>query len=100
MVNHFRQSTHSLPLSSECNSEQAAAKELGFSQLSWDNKSGKEKQPASFDKYFKTLTHKERLAAVVLGYTGTNWDNDSGSELQPISRDMSWSKLEACGEHF
>ena len=73
---------------------------LGFSQRSWDNDSGKEKQPALFDKYWDSLSHKERLAGVLLGYTGTSWDNDSGSELQPTSLDMSWFKLEACGEHF
>ena len=82
---------------SDCNSEQNAARVLGYNQVMWDNLSGNETQPASFDKYWAELTGKERAAAVVLGYEATVWDNESGSEPQPASANKHWAKLTACG---
>ena len=75
------------------NSEQAAAEVLGYTQVSWENLSGIEPQPASLLKSWSELTHSERVAAVVLGYTGKVWDNESGSEQQPASFYKSWAEL-------
>ena len=83
---------------SGCNSKQVAAGILGYTQVSWDNQSGKEKQPASADKHWAALTQHERLAAMVLGYTRATWDNESGSESQPLSADKHWAELTACGD--
>ena len=85
------------PLSG-CNSEQAAAGVLGFTQVSWDDVSGEEKQPVSSDKYWKSLTQHQQAAAIVLGYTKAIWDNMSGSEPQPASAYKGWSELTSCGE--
>ena len=85
------------PLSG-CNSEQAAAGVLGYTQVSWDNLSGEEKQPVSSDKYWTGLTQHQQAAAIVLGYTKTTWDNMSGSEPQPTSAYKGWSELTSCGE--
>ena len=59
---------------SGCNSEQVAAGILGYTQVSWDNESGKEQQPSSAKKRWTQLTFQERAAAAVLGYTGSMWD--------------------------
>ena len=83
---------------SGCNSEQVAAGILGYTQVSWDNKSGKEQQPVSADKAWAALTQHERSAAMVLGYTRATWDNKSGSESQPASADKHWAELTACGD--
>ena len=69
----------------------------------WDNAFGKERQPASADKYWASLTESEKAAAVLLGYIGTIWDNESGSEPQPVSAIKHWDELTSCGEaeiHF
>ena len=83
-----------------CKSEQAAARLLGYSQRSWDNISGKEKQPSSGYKYWSKLTVQEKKAAMILGYTAKTWDNSSGKEKQPASANKYWAKLSACGEHL
>ena len=83
---------------SGCNSEQVAAGILGYTQVSWDNESGKEQQPVSADKAWAALTQHERSAAMVLGYTRATWDNKSGSESQPASADKHWAELTACGD--
>jgi len=83
---------------SGCNSEQVAAGILGYTQVSWDNESGKEQQPVSADKPWAALTQHERSAAMVLGYTRAMWDNKSGSESQPASADKHWAELTACGD--
>ena len=80
-----------------CNREQKAARVLGYIQVTWDNVSGNERQPASINKYWAELTDKERAAAVVLGYNEKVWDNESGLELQPVSTNKHWVKLTACG---
>ena len=84
--------------SSGCKDERAAARALGYTQVSWDNKSGKEKQPASEDKSWAALTQHERAAAMVLGYTRTMWDNKSESEADSASAAKHWAELTACGE--
>ena len=84
--------------SAGCNSEQKAAQVLGYTQVAGDNASGKERQPASADKYWANLTDSEKAAAVVLGYNGTIWDDESGSEPQPVSAIKYWDELTSCGE--
>ena len=71
---------------------------LGYTQVSWDDASGEETQPASGDKHWANLTETEKVAAMFLGYTGTIWDNDSGSEPQPASAIKHWDELTSCGE--
>ena len=83
---------------SGCDSEQAAAKMLGFTKTSWDDVSGKEKQPSSEDKAWYQLTHSERMAAVRLGYREKSWDNESGKQKKPYSDSKHWSELTTCGE--
>ena len=90
---------HSFSLSlSECFGEQAAAAALGYTQVSWDNLSGKEQQPFSSIKSWAALVATEKAAAVLLGYNQRTWDNDSGSEPRPASAFKSWSELAACGD--
>ena len=71
---------------------------LGYTQVSWDNLSGKEQQPWSSIKSWAALKSYEIAAAMLLGYTATTWDNESGSEVQPASADKSWGELTACGD--
>ena len=70
-----------------CKDERAAARMLGYTQASWDNDSGLEKQPASSEKYWGQLTHDERAAAAVLGYNDPNWD------VSPASMRKTWIEL-------
>ena len=81
---------------SACIGEKAAAVVLGFTQVSWDNLSGKEQQPSSSSKSWAALTEAETAAAVLLGYSQTTWENDSGSEPRPASTSKSWSELTTC----
>ena len=69
---------------------------MGYTQVSWDNESGKEKQPSSAKKRWDKLTHLERVAAVVLGYTGSMWDK-GGKKHQPASASKYWAELTSCG---
>merc|ERR550537_790057 len=46
-----------------CKSEQSAAEVLGYTQVAWDNVSGKEPQPSAALKYWAELTDKEKAAA-------------------------------------
>ena len=89
--------TFTFTLTPACNSEQAAAAVLGFSQAAWDNLSGQERQPWSASKSWLELSVNEKIAAVLLGYTQRSWDNDSGSEPQPASAVKRWTELTACG---
>ena len=79
-----------------CKNEQKAAAALGYTQLIWDNVSGKEKQPASVDKRWAKLTDSEKAAAVVLGYTEKIWDK-GGTKDQPASAGKYWAELSSCG---
>ena len=99
---HMHTYTHAQKsgLCAVCKSEQAAAAALGYTQVSWDNASGEEKQPASTEKAWAELTAKEKAAASVLGYTAKSWDNDSGEEPQPASfNDKYWDELYTCGQN-
>ena len=71
---------------------------LGYTQIAWENLSGKETQPSSENKTFAELTHGERVAAVNLGYTGKTWDDESGKEKEPASSNKYWAGLSTCGE--
>ena len=81
-----------------CTSEQAAARVLGYTPVSWDDLSGAETQPWSSIKSWAVLTEKERAAAAVLGYTAITWDDDSGTEPQPILVYKKWSELSSCAD--
>ena len=70
---------------------------MGYTQVSWDNDSGQERQPISATKSWAALTNDEKQAAVLLGYTQQSWDNESGLEQQPHSSFKSWRELTACG---
>ena len=83
-------------LPSVCESQQVAARALGYTDASWDNLSGDELQPWSSIKSWVHLTESEKAAAVVLGYTAVTWDNVSGAEAQPASSDKEWSGLISC----
>ena len=73
-----------------CTDEQKAAGVLGYTQVSWDDESGKEPQPSSTDKGWVQLSDKERAAAVSLGYTQAIWD-------QPAAVSKYWDGLTSCG---
>ena len=74
-------------------SQQQAATMLGYTRVSWDNKSGNEAQPTSASKKWNELTTQERSAATVLGYTQVTWITISQTKL-------SWSMLTvSTGEH-
>ena len=76
----------------DCNSEQDAARVLGHTQTSWDNDSGRERQPASEDKDWFQLTDRERAAALRLGFNRGMWDG-LATGPQPATADMAWSEL-------
>ena len=77
---------------SECNSEQDAARVLGHTQISWDNDSGRERQPASEDRDWSQLTDRQMAAALVLGYNQGMWDGLITAP-QPDTANMGWSEL-------
>ena len=80
-----------------CTIEEWAVVVLGYTQASWDNKSGKEQQPSSSQKYWTQLTARERAAALALGYTQWKWDKGD-KEHEPASANKDWAELTACGE--
>ena len=71
---------------------------MGYTQVTWDNLSGKERAPWSSAKSWAQLSANEKEAAALLGYTQQSWDNESGSEQQPHSSFKSWRELTKCGE--
>ena len=71
-----------------------AATILGYTKITWDNKSGKEKQPSTADKEWDELTDQEREAAEVLGYTRKMWEN----EEDPAAMEKEWEELTSCGD--
>ena len=77
-------------------SEQAAAITLGFTQLTWDNLSGKEQLPWTSIKHWESLTINEKIAASALGYNETIWDNWSKTHRPPATMSKDWAKLTAC----
>ena len=80
-------------LPSACKNQAAAV--LGFTQVSWDNLSGREPQPLSMMTLWKGLSDNEKAAAGLLGYEQLTWDNDSGLETQPAKK--TWAELSECG---
>ena len=68
-------------------SQQQAPTLLGYTQVSWDNNSGKEAQPASASKKWIDLTAQEMSSATVLGYTEQTWSTIS------VTRKALWSDL-------
>ena len=100
-----------IQLASGCNSEQDAARVLGFTSVTWDNLSGSEQQPTTIEKSWVDLTDDERAAAMVLGFTRPVWDTlvaallllgldqpnwDNGGLPESLSKP--WSQLSSCGE--
>ena len=71
---------------------------LGYTEVSWNNFSGKEQLPWSAIKFWSSLTVNEKAAVVVLGYTQASWDNNSGSVPQPASATKTWAMLTACAD--
>ena len=92
--------SYPVALPSACISEQAAAKALGYTQVSWEDVSGKERQPSHTDKSWLQLTAQEKAALTVLGYTAKTWNDVSGKETQPASASKTWGKLSVCGENL
>lgn len=81
-------------LPQEWYSEQAAATLLGYTQVSWDNLSGEEKQPDSMDMDWEELSERERTALDVLGYTRKKWED----EEEPASMTKGWANLTSSGD--
>jgi len=63
-------------------SRHQAAALLGYNQVSWDNESGKQTQPASASKQWSQLTATERSAATALGYPEQKWSKISQSKAK------------------
>ena len=80
---HLRQPARSV--TSTQLSQQQAAVVLGYTQVSWDNASGKEVQPASASKTWTGLTAQEKSAATVLRYTASTWSTISATKKTPWS---------------
>ena len=68
---------------------------MGYTQVSWDNKSGKEEQPSSMEKDWDELAYREKLAAIVLGYNRKMWNR--GKKLPP-AMEKHWAELSTCGD--
>ena len=79
-----------------CEAEQEGAIVLGYTEVSWDDLSGKTRQPWIASKSWRAFTDNEKIAAGLLGYNQTTWDNDSGSEPQPASAYKFWADLTTC----
>ena len=58
------QSYH-VPLSQACESEQAAWRVLGYTQVTWDNVSGKERKPLAARKLYLSFTRRDSLAVAL-----------------------------------
>ena len=65
--------------------QRPAATSLGYTEVSWDNASGNEAQPASASKKWADLTAQEKSAATVLGYTEQTWRTVSATKKTPWS---------------
>ena len=81
-----------------CQSEQAAARVLGYTPVSWDNLSGGETQPWSTIKSWAALTENEKAAAAVLGYIRPTWDNRGRFKPKPVAAMKTWSELSSCAD--
>ena len=86
-------------LVAECdNSEQAAAKVLGYDQASWDDESGGARTPLQARLPWAQLSFVQKKSAKLLGYTQITWDVREATETQPESFYKQWSELTPCGE--
>ena len=83
---------------SGCQSELNAARMLGYTQVTWDDYTGEERQPASLKKFWHMLTAGEKAGANALGYTQKVWDDRSSKEMRPASHTMNWAELTTCGK--
>ena len=75
-------------LTSGCYSEQKAAIVLGFTEVTWDNWSGSEPQPATLDIPWENLTDDEKAAATYLGFGQRSWDT-----REPRAAKLAWANL-------
>ena len=82
---HVHSRVPARPVTTTQLSEQQAAVLLGYTQVSWDNASGKEAQPASASKKWTDLTGEEKSAATVSGYTESTWRTVSATKKTPWS---------------
>ena len=81
-----------------CVSERTAAQQLGFTQVSWDDESGKEPQPASSSKQWADLTAVEKKAAVALGYSQLSWDYPWPAAADKAFAELTAAQQTAAGE--
>ena len=79
-----------------CFGEQGAAAVLGYTQVSWDNLSGKEKMPHVHNSFWAQMPEHEKAAARALGYTQKSWDDTNAK--QPPANTKWWHELKACGK--
>ena len=70
---------------------------LGYTQASWDDSSGKVKQPLAADKSWDQLHSHERSLALALGWSKKTWENESKKEPQPAVWKKDWRELDTCG---
>ena len=61
---------------------------LGFTEVTWDNCSGEEPQPAAVRKTWDELTDDERTAVEYLGFIKLSWDTRA-----PSSSTKTWAAL-------
>ena len=54
--------------------EKEAAESFGYTEASWDNKSGQEAQPNAISRPWDELTTKKRNALKALGLTRASWN--------------------------
>ena len=88
-----------LALPPACNSEQAAATVLGYDEVSWDNESGRERQPWQSKMIWASMTMPQRRAVMLLGFTQATWDGRADASVRPASYSKKWSELTTtCGE--
>ena len=71
---------------------------MGYTQVSWDNESGKEPQPASISKKWTDLTGIEKTAAVVLGYSQLSWDDPWPAAYNKNFAELTAAEQTAAGE--
>ena len=80
---HFRLPARAVT-TTQLNQKQAAIL-LGYTQVSWDNTSGKEAQPTSASKKWTDLTTVEKSSATALGYKEQAWGTVSVTKKTPWS---------------
>ena len=71
---------------------------MGYTQVSWDNESGKEPQPASSSKSWADLTDVEKKAVVTLGYSQLSWDYPWPAAADKQFAELTAAQQTAAGE--